>query len=246
MGKMSKNKKKQRIMLSIIAALVVAIGIGVGILVMSNHSNDQEIVVMLDAYGDSQTGKTGLIRESEFNEALVTAVQKELKGSGATVVLSHEAGSDASTEMRLQKAQEEKADLLVSFRCTASGEGNTDWAIYACPPSLKTNSDSLVLANAIQAAYANASLTVPVEYYTYHEIRTSVYEERIVSAEDTTDYGEETFTLMQESGIPAVTITTIDVNDETAVNTYNTEEEIEKLAEIYASGIKDAIGTLYE
>ena len=134
-------------------------------------------------------------------------------------------------------------DLLISIGCWDSSYMSvTGPQIFADQPSSRTNRDSVSFANDLNQAFQDAGISSSVSYFYYHPLANGRSSEHIVDVSDATDYGEETFALLEQSEVPGVVVRQIDVNSQSDVDAYMSEEGCQKLASYYVKAIDAYFG----
>ncbi len=203
---------------------------------------DTTIHIELDnAHGGDQSGVSGYITEDDFNDLVITKMTELLaEDKKFTVIRTHEAGTAMNMVSKVEKINEDRPDIVFSLQCSWSPDENVSGMhIYAEKPSSRYHKESLAFAGKISEAYAAAGHEAPVQYYYYTPIKNgNAFQERIVSSDDTNDYGEETFTLMEKTNVPVVIASQMYVTSESDTAYWNNEEAAAEAARLYCEAIK--------
>lgn len=204
-----------------------------------------KITVELDAaFGGDQPGYAGIITEAEFNEKTVDALEKLLKKDDRFEVLrTHEAGTAMAVSARAAKIAADKPDIVLCIRAAHDRRSDvTGMTIYADLPTNAHHEESLKLADAIRDAFTTDAWKPAVGYLYYHPTRPSSFQERFIDESDTTDYAEETLSLMQACDVPVVISAGIRVTSQADIDAWANDDGYEKAAEQYYAALKACYG----
>ncbi len=245
---MKKKKKKRKVrilrVLAVILAAVLLVEAGVFLVRKLSEKvlTDSTIHIELDnAHGGDQSGVSGYITEDDFNDLVITKMAELLaEDSDFTVIRTHETGTAMNMVSKIEKINEDKPDMVFSLQCSwAVDESVSGMRIYAEKPSSKYNKKSLAFAQKISEVYTAAGYEAPVQYYYYTPIKDgNTYQEHIVPSDDMTDYGEETFTLMEKTEVPVVIASQMYVTSESDTQYWNNEEAAAQAAQLYCEAIR--------
>lgn len=139
---------------------------------LDNYSKLSEATIVLDpGHGGTDAGALSIKGKYEkaYTMQLVNQVYKELKNSGANVILTRNNDQYVSLNERPQLAEKNHADLFLSFHFDSSDLNNsaTGFTTY-----YYHNENSLALANTINQSLSNLPLTNRgVEFGDYLVIR---------------------------------------------------------------------------
>lgn len=231
----AKKKKKLKNPLVIILAVMLAfVTVGSAFSGCLNLTSDRITVAIDAAYGGEQTGYTGLINESDYAEGVVNAVCARLQEDSRFIILrTHEAGTSRSILNIVKDINERGADMVLSIHAGyAPDPGKTGMHIYAEKPSSGEHERSLNFAGKIQEAFAG-QVQSEIGYMYYEPTGENKYQLKTVPADDETDYGLDTWTIMEKTLVPAVVTEQIYISNETDVSTWANEEAYAKTAEMY-------------
>lgn len=237
-----RKKDSTFFLLKVTVLLLAAVLVVAGIYKRGVKRSAAPIVVALDAAHDGDAyGVKGLIDEGEFTGELVNAIEAELKkDSHFTVIRTHAQQQPASVKTRIGVINGSSADILISVACDGSltDAEKKGTVIYADVSSQKNHADSLKFAAVMQECFRKANIEAPIDYYYYKPIGNDVFQPHIVDASDTTDYQEDTFSILQETKCPALVIRQIYVTNASDVDTWANQEGYAKLAEVYVSALR--------
>lgn len=231
-----KVRRRTRQLVLIVLALLVIIGILVIVQLLGDRrGGGSKITVMLDsAHGGDNSGYQGIISEDEYNENVITELETLLKADDRFEVLrTHQTGQAMAVSTRVEVIDEEKPDIVLSVRCHNGDSPNFGtMLVFADPAVSKYHADSAALAKQITEVYTNAGYSPLCGYYYYKPIKTGYFQEHLVALDDETDYGEETWELMNAKA-PVVIVSQINVNSEEETAEWGNEEGWKKAADLY-------------
>lgn len=207
-------------------------------------SNSRKVIVLDPVHGMDDYALKGLVNEDAFSRQLCDEISTQLKATGRyEVVETHDADTMMSVKERAEVVNDSNGDLLISIGCWDSSYMSvTGPQIFADQPSSRTNKDSVSFANDLNQAFQDAGIGSSVSYFYYHPLANGRSSEHIVDVSDATDYGEETFALLEQSEVPGVVVRQIDVNSQSDVDAYMSEEGCQKLASYYVKAIDAYFG----
>lgn len=207
-------------------------------------SNSRKVIVLDPVHGMDDYALKGLVNEDAFSRQLCDEISTQLKATGRyEVVETHDADTMMSVKERAEVVNDSNGDLLISIGCWDSSYMSvTGPQIFADQPSSRTNKDSVSFANDLNQAFQDADISSSVSYFYYHPLANGRSSEHIVDVSDATDYGEETFALLEQSEVPGVVVRQIDVNSQSDVDAYMSEEGCQKLASYYVKAIDAYFG----
>ncbi len=230
------RKQTRQLALIILGLLVLIIGLVIFQLVRDGKKGGgSKITVMLDnAHGGDNSGYQGLISEDEYNEHVIDELQLLLESDERfRVMRTHEDGQAMAVSTRVEVIDEAQPDIVLSVRCHNGDSPNfTTMLVFADPPASKYHDDSAALAKMITEVYTNEGYSPLCGYYYYHPIKTGYFQEHLVPIDDTTDYEEETYDLMNAKA-PVVIVSQINVNSEEETAQWGNEEGWKKAADLY-------------
>ena len=224
-------------LLSAVIILVVLI-FGIYVLFL-RPSSGRKVIVLDPVHGQDNYALKGIVNEDAFSRQLCDEISTQLKATGRyDVVMTHDADTMMSVKDRADIVNKSNGDLLISIGCwDSSYMAVTGPKIFADKPADKQNEKSLSFANELNQVFQEAGLSSSVSYLYYHQLANGRDSERIVDTSDTTDYGEETFALLEQTDVPGVVVRQIDVNSQSDVDAYNSEEGTKQLAADYVKAI---------
>ena len=236
-----KKKKLKNPAVLILAALLLFLIIGVS---LSGLIGGPGITVAIDAaYGGDQTGYTGFINESDYNEGVVNALCERLaQDDRITLYRTHEAGTAHSVLNTAKEVNEKKADIVLSIHAGYDPDpAVTGMRIYTEKPSTEEYERSLNFAETIQKAFQD-EIGTEIDCMYYEKIGEDKYQMKVVPAADTADYELDTWTLMEKTVVPVVVTEQIYVSNESDVEKWANPEAYAKTAELYYQAICEYFG----
>ena len=252
------NRRSRKTGLDMMVLLLVALFIfivGGTMLSSCRTSNDSQtiskeekqdgIVVAIDAaFGGELTGFEGVMNEADFNEKVVDALEKKLgENNRITVVRTHAAGETASVDEKVEVIRSNKADLVITICCANSNDANkSGMNIYPDIPTNENNENSLKLAEKIQAAFTEGESIPTVQYMYYEPVGGNTYQIKYVGIDDTTDYGMETWRILEKANTTGVVVEQIYITNEEEVSTYANDSGYQKIADKYYKAITSYLG----
>ncbi len=240
----AKKKMKLKNPLVIILAVILAfVAVGSSFSGCLHLTSDRIIVAVDAAYGGEQTGYTGLINESDYAEGVVNALCTRLQEDSRFItVRTHEAGTSRSILNIVKDINEREADMVLSIHAGYDPDpAKSGMHIYAEKPSSAGHERSLAFAESIQQAFAEER-EAEIGYMYYEPIAENKFQLKIVPPDDETDYGLDTWTIMEKSLGPAVVSEQIYVSNEADVSAWANEEAYAKSAEMYYQAFCDYYG----
>ena len=235
------KKKLKNPAVLILAGLLVFLIIGVS---LSGFIGSPGITVAVDAaYGGEQTGYTGFINESEYSEGVVNALCERLQQDDRiTLYRTHEAGTSHSVLNIAKEVNEKKADIVLSIHAGYDPDPQvTGMRIYAEKPSTEEYDRSMNFAEEVQKAFQD-EISAEIDCMYYEPIGEDKYQLKVVPASDQTDYGLDTWTLMEKTVVPVVVTEQIYVSNEADVKKWANQEAYAKTAELYYQAICEYFG----
>lgn len=202
-------------------------------------------VIELDAaYGGDNTGYQGIINESDFTESVVEKLAELLSDdSHFEVLLTHEAGTSSTVSERSAKINQDQPDIVLSIHASGTPDASrSGQEVYADTPTSSTHENSLKLAQCIQTAFTSDTWTPTVDYLYYKPFDDDSYQLEIIDSSDTTDYGLETWDLMENCDVPVVISDQIYVTNQSDIDTWASDDGYQKAAELYYAAIKSYYG----
>lgn len=226
------------------AVIILAVAV-FGIYTVFLHPSDSRRVIVLDpVHGKDDYALQGIVAEDAFSRKLCDEIQTQLKASGRyNVIETHDADTMMSVKERADVINSSGGDLLISIACRNGSLTPADGpVIFADKPSSGNHSKSIAFAGSLRQVFQDAGLNGSVSYLYYHKLANGRDSERIVDGSDTTDYGEETLGILEQTDIPGVVVRQIDVNSQTDVDAYTTDEGCKQLAALYVKAIDSYFG----
>lgn len=196
----------------------------------------KQVIIELDAaYGGDNTGYQGIINESDFTQSVVNKLAELLnEDSHFEVLLTHTDGESSSVAERAEKINNDKPDLVLSIHADGTPDSSrSGQIIYADIPTSTTHEESLNIANAIKEAFTTDTWTPSVSYLYYQPYDDDSYELNIVDASDTTDYGYETWDLMEQADVPVIISNQIYVTNQSDIDAWANEDGYARAAQLY-------------
>ena len=240
----AKKKKKLKNPLVIILAVMLAfVAVGSAFSGCLNLTSDRIIIAVDAAYGGEQTGYTGFINESEYAEGVVNALCARIQEDSRFIILrTHDAGTSRSILNIVKDVIERGADMVLSIHAGYDPDpARTGMHIYVEKPSSAEHERSLAFAQSIQKTFAD-TVQAEIGCMYYEPTGEDKYQLKVVPADDETDYGLETWTIMEKTLLPAVVTEQIYVSNEADVSAWANEEAYEKSAEMYYQALCDYYG----
>ncbi len=247
MSEKTVKKRKTDYVLIIMCVLLLFVTCGTFLHGCSEKMKKRYVVELDAAFGGSNTGFNGVVRESGFTENLAEAIEEALtKDGNFTVIRTHDKGEESSVTQRLEKIESDKPDIVISVHASGSpDETRSGMHVYAQPAAMKDHEASVKLAQAIQKAFADTSLK-PQAGYLYYEM-TDRDTERLKFAEitDKTDYKLKTWNILEGSGFPSVVVDQIYISNKDDVRQWANPDGYKNAAERYLKALKEyfAIGS---
>lgn len=224
-------------MVIILAVLLVFLTVGTFI----QGIMPQKIVIELDAsYGGEETGYQGIINEADFTQSVTDKLAQLLKkDSHFEVKLTHEDGETKSLNDRCEKINTDHPDMVLSIHATGTPDTTRNGMIvYADIPTSSTHDASLNLTNQIVTSF-NTDAWIPSASYLYYKpYDDDSYQLQIVSVDDTTDYGFETWEMMEKCDVPVVIVNQIYVTNQSDIDTWANEDGYKLAADQYYAAIR--------
>ncbi len=239
--KKRKLRKQTKLLAFIILFLVVLIGGLVVFQIVSDQRKEgRDIVIVLDnAHGGDASGIQGIVSEDEYNEKVIDLLYEKLSNvPGFRVIRTHQDGQAMAVSTRVQEINDAHADLVLSVRCHDGMSPNvTQTMIYAQPAAFKTHGDSVAFAKLIEEGFSSLNVPCFSGYFYNHPIKAGYYQEHIVGLDDETDYGEETYELMNANA-PVVIVSSFNVNSQEEADIWTSDEGYENAADLYSKAIR--------
>lgn len=203
-----------------------------------------KLIAIDAAYGGDNTGYQGIINEADFNEAVVEKLVALLEeDSRFHVLLTHEASESSSVQQRAEKINASKADLVLSIHASGTPDATKSGQIvYADIPTKQTHAESLKFADSIKQQFTSDTWLPTTNYLYYKPLQDDSYQLEIINVDDTTDYGYETWSLMELCEAPVVISDQIYVTNQDDINTWANEDGYTKSAQLYYDAIKEYYG----
>ena len=244
---MTGKKKKKTLrnpLIPLLAVLLAFVVIGAAFSGCLNTGSDRIRVAIDAAYGGDQTGYTGIINEADFNEGVVNALcERRMQDQRFITIRTHEAGTAQSVLNTVKEVNERNADMVLSIHAGYDPDPEkTGMRIYAEKPGTSDNERSLGFAEAIRQVFAQEYPEAAVSYMYYEPLGVDKYQMKVVPCSDETDYGLETWTLMEKTLVPTVVTEQIYVSNETDVSAWANEEGYKKAGELYYQALCEYYG----
>ncbi len=239
----ARNQTKK--LLGIILVLIIAIGLGLFVLTLNGKDKDAKTIMLDAGHGGDQSGIQALYSEDEFDEKVVDALYTLLDDSRHfKVVRTHEAGTAMSVADRIANINNNtNVDLVLSIHGNESENTAAKGALILVQPSTIENHEASVsLANCIQNEFSDLGIYSSIQYLYFDPILDgTIFQEKYVSVEDTTDYGLETIDIAYADA-PVVQIRHLYLSNQEDVDYWTSEEGIQKAAKLYY----DALSSFYQ
>lgn len=241
MSETAVKKRKTDYVLIIMCVLLVFVTCGTFLHGCSEKLKKRYVVEIDAAFGGSNTGYSGVIRESGFTENLAEAIEEALtKDDNFTVLRTHERGAESSVAQRLEKIESDKPDIVISVHASGSpDETRSGMHVYAQPAKMKDHEASVKLAQALQKAFADTSLS-PQAGYLYYEMTDRDTERlKFTDISDKTDYKLKTWNILEGTGCPAVVVDQIYISNKEDVRQWANADGYKAAAERYLKALRE-------
>ena len=237
--------KRMKLGLIVLAALAV---IGTGAFLLNSIRYQGALVVAVDpGHGGTDPGAAGsgldeyqvtwqtaqylmeLLKEDKRFKPILTITKKESQNSQSSRI---------TPSQRAQRAREKGAGLFVSIHCNSDGTGEAyGFECYPVPPGRTHHQQSMLLAQSIADAFGQQGArlrgTQGLRYVYYNQQD----EKRFVEIQDDTVQADLSFTVLEESGCPAVLAEQCFITNTQDAQRFASQEGCQQAAQLYYQGI---------
>lgn len=199
--------------------------------------------VELDAaFGGENKGYTGIIDEAGVNEKTVDALEALLVQDERFAVLrTHASGTPAAVKDSAAKIKDDNPALVLSIHGGWSPEASdTGTRIYTDLPGSEGHKESLQFAQEIKNAFAADDWQATLNYLYYHQANEKEWTVEVTSMDQESAYPDETpvtWTLFEETDVPAVIVEQFFVSNQSDIDRWNNEEGYKLAAEKYYTAL---------
>ncbi len=216
-----------------------------GCLFAGSSDSRMEFRIELDAaFGGANKGFTGFIAESDINEKTVNALEELLSKDERFVVLrTHPAGSEAAVLDSAAKINEDQPELVLSIHGGWDPDEKVSGTrVYTNLEGRKGEKEAKKFADEIVASFSAEDWNATENYLYYREQAGGTYSIEVTEASaEQPEFAEDeipvTWTLLENTEIPAVVVEQFFISNKTDIGRWDNPEGYQLIAEKYYSAL---------
>ena len=195
---------------------------------------DYYIVIDAALGGELKGDVVETTTEAEINGNIAQTIYERLsQDKRFSVELSHPFNESASVENKANKINQESPDFFITIASAHSQAAETSGInVFVQTPTHANHADSMKLASEIREDFSSFN-TVNILYQYYESVGNNIFQIKYVDASDETDYGLETWDILQKTSVPGVLVEQVYITNPSEVSTWINTDGYQRIAEEY-------------